>query len=442
MKKLLIFLTKYYSFCEIVDEIDYDSAWLQATCFQHVNSFGIILPRVLKPFYEQNIYESLQAAARYIKFGGNNNNLSKDICYVILTKSGAVYLSENLNEMLDINTSIESVLQKLTNSYGKINLGNSTHYYAVIEKDNYTTVTFTNNSWILEQEKSLLTIIFPTTIVTILITTALTYTWSSEVVYKIKKLKKKTESLNTNNYVVGKDFSIDDELNTLNRSIDTAYLSLKEKDEYKNYMFQNLSHELKTPISVIQSYVEASEDGVVEDKQALEVIDEEVRKLSSKVQTMLQFNKIDYLKDQKDLKDKKVNVVEIINESVERHKMQTKKVYWEIIVNSKKKDMQDDIKYIGIPDMWQMVVDNILGNFVRYAKSEIKIIINEDTITFFNDGEKIDNAIISNLFLPYTKGKKGQTGLGLSIVKRTVNLFGYNITATNYDNGVAFVIYK
>ena len=56
--------------------------------------------------------------------------------------------------------------------------------------------------------------------------------------------------------------------------------------------------------------------------------------------------------------------------------------------------------------------------------------------------KKIDNAIISNLFLPYTKGKKGQTGLGLSIVKRTVNLFGYNITATNYDNGVAFVIYK
>ena len=257
-------------------------------------SFGVILPRVLKPFYEQNIYESLEAAARYIKLGGNNNNLSQDICYVILTKSGAVYLSENLNEMFGTDENIDGVLKKVDSLFGKFKLESSSYYYAVIEKDSYTTVTFTSNSWILSQEKSLLTIIFPTTIVTILITTALTYTWSSEVVYKIKKLKKKTESLNTNNYVVGKDFSIDDELNTLNKSIDTAYLSLKEKDEYKNYMFQNLSHELKPPISVIQSYVEASEDGVVEDKQALEVIDEEVRKLSSNVQTMLQFNKIDY----------------------------------------------------------------------------------------------------------------------------------------------------
>lgn len=400
------------------------------------------MPKVLKPFYEQNIYESLQAAGGYIKLGGNNNNLNKDFCYVILTKSGAVYLSENLKEMLNMNTSVDALLKKLDNPYGKIKIGINTYYYAIVEKDNYTNITFTNNSWIVDQEKSLLTIIFPTTIVTILITTALTYTWSSEVVYKIKKLKKKTESLNTNNYIVGKDFSIDDELNILNKSIDTAYLSLKEKDEYKNYMFQNLSHELKTPISVIQSYVEAAEDGVVQNQEALEVIDEEVRKLSSKVQTMLQFNKIDYLKDQKELKDQRVNVVDVINESVERHKLQTKKVYWEVIVNSRRKDSKEIIEYVGIPDMWQMVVDNILGNFVRYAKSEIKIIINEDTITFFNDGEKIDNAIITSLFLPYTKGKKGQTGLGLSIVKRTVNLFGYNITATNYDNGVAFVIYK
>ena len=85
--------------------------------FQNPQQFAL---RYDDPFYEQNIYESLQAAARYIKFGGNNNNLSKDICYVILTKSGAVYLSENLNEMLDINTSIESVLQKLTNSIQNI----------------------------------------------------------------------------------------------------------------------------------------------------------------------------------------------------------------------------------------------------------------------------------------------------------------------------------
>ena len=340
--------------------------------------------------------------------------------------------------MFKKGTSFDSILTKLENSAGKFKLGSNTYYYSVVEKDSYTTIAFTDNSWIIEQEKSLLTIIFPTTIVTILITTALTYTWSSEVVYKIKKLKKKTESLDRNDYVAGKVFSIDDELNTLNKSIDMAYLSLKEKDEYKNYMFQNLSHELKTPISVIQSYVEAATDGVVAEKAALEVIDEEVKKLNSQVKTMLQFNKIDYLKDQKDLKNQKLNIINVINDSVELHKIQTKNVEWTVVVRSN----NHVVEYVGTDEMWRMVVDNILGNFVRYAKSEIKIIVDNNCITFFNDGEQIDNAIITNLFLPYTKGKKGQTGLGLSIVKRTVNLFGYNITATNYDNGVAFVIYK
>ena len=48
--------------------------------------------------------------------------------------------------------------------------------------------------------------------------------------------------------------------------------------------------------------------------------------------------------------------------------------------------------------------------------------------------------MLSKIFLPYVKGKKGQSGLGLSIVKKTVNIFGYDITAANTEDGVEFVI--
>ena len=48
--------------------------------------------------------------------------------------------------------------------------------------------------------------------------------------------------------------------------------------------------------------------------------------------------------------------------------------------------------------------------------------------------------MIEKIFLPYVKGNKGQSGLGLSIVKKTVNVFGYDITAKNIDKGVRFII--
>ena len=64
------------------------------------------------------------------------------------------------------------------------------------------------------------------------------------------------------------------------------------------------------------------------------------------------------------------------------------------------------------------------------------------TLEFFNDGDAISDEIIDKVFSPYTKGENGQTGLGLSIVKRITEVFGYNITVQNMQDGVLFVIEK
>ena len=54
---------------------------------------------------------------------------------------------------------------------------------------------------------------------------------------------------------------------------------INSKEEYKNNMFQNLSHELKTPISVISSYVEAANDKVITETEALKTIEDEIKVL-------------------------------------------------------------------------------------------------------------------------------------------------------------------
>ena len=90
--------------------------------------------------------------------------------------------------------------------------------------------------------------------------------------------------------------------------------------------------------------------------------------------------------------------------------------------------------------MWETIIDNILNNFMRYAVKEVKITIKDKSISFYNDGENIDENILNDIFSPYKKGIKGEFGLGLSIVKKTIKLFGYEISVKNEKKGVTFII--
>ena len=60
-----------------------------------------------------------------------------------------------------------------------------------------------------------------------------------------------------------------DELYTLDRAVSDMHLYLTEQEEYKNQMYQNISHDFKTPITVIKSYIEASEDGIMTEREVM-----------------------------------------------------------------------------------------------------------------------------------------------------------------------------
>ena len=395
---------------------------------------GVILPSVLKPFYERSVYSYLSQPSRFIE--PNTNKMGDDFAFVIITKSGAIYTSDNLNKIIP-GVSTDHIIKKASDLSGKIALNGNTYYYVWGQmKNGQKNLIISDNTQIKEQENSLLSIIFPTMIATIAITILVLVTWSQYILRKIKKIDKKTKALITGEEVEGKEFIIDDELNELSNTIDEVDKELKAKDEYKNMMFQNLSHELKTPISVIQSYIEGIEDDVVNKDEAIKIIDEETKVLSNQVKTILQINKIDFMKDSKKYENSKTDLKNVSNDVVEKHKLVRNDV--KFIINFEKNEEANE--FSGTEEMWKAVFDNILGNFVRYAKSIIEITVSKNKIILFNDGEKLDEEMTKKIFLPYVKGNKGQTGLGLSIVKKTVNLFGYDIKAQNIGNGVEFII--
>ncbi len=397
-------------------------------------SFLIFLPKILKPFYEHNIYEYLEQPANFL--GINESKINSDLAYIIKTKSGATYISKNFETLFGENASVKDILASSTKDYGKFRYNKQTYYYYTASNDSSVNFVFTNGDIIEEQEKNLVTIMLPTMITTTLIIMILIYAWSNNIVYKIKRLKYKTENITSDKFKEGQHFTIDDELNMLSKSIDQTRKDLREKEEYKNYMFQNLSHELKTPIAVIDSYIEAVKDGVIDEKEGLKVVEEQTNKLKEQVQTMLYFNKIDYMKEQTEFLNQKADMKRIVANSIEKHKMQRQDVQFVAICKAK------DVNFTGTEEMWQTVLDNMLGNFVRYAKSRISVTIKNNRLEFFNDGDAISDEIIDKVFSPYTKGENGQTGLGLSIVKRITEVFGYNITVQNMQDGVLFVIEK
>ena len=79
---------------------------------------------------------------------------------------------------------------------------------------------------------------------------------------------------------------------------------------------------------------------------------------------------------------------------------------------------------------------------MRYADKTIKITAKNNRLTLYNDGPNIDPALLEGIFTPFRKGIKGEFGLGLSIVKKTLNILGYDITIKNEKKGVSFHIYK
>ena len=296
-------------------------------------------------------------------------------------------------------------------------------------------IALTNDSYINKTKSEILETIFPIVLLTCLTIGFLLVSWSSLIVKKIEKLKNKIDNIDNPDYNHIVDFKIDDEIKSLDLAIEDMRLSLINQEEYRNQMYQNISHDFKTPLTVIKSYIEAVEDEVEDKDTALAVIKEQTSKLEQKVHSLLYLNKLDYLKTQKKIELVPVDIANIINTEVEKFKFHRKELKFVVEIDKK-------ATFVGTVDNWETIFDNLLGNFIRYANKTIKIIVTKNKIVLYNDGDNIDEDFLEGIFTPFRKGIKGEFGLGLSIVKKTLNIMGYDIEIVNEKKGVSFIITK
>lgn len=393
-----------------------------------LTSLVLILPNLLTPFYEKNIYELLKEPLSYIESDGTAN--SSSIAYII-NNNNNIYISSNFTNFFKKND-VKIIEYAAKGTHGKFSLNGQTYYYSQSNEDNTKIITLTSDAYIKTQRKMMGYIVFPVVSITIFTIALILIVWNNHLANKITKIKEKVDNLDNNNYDHSYTFIINDEVNSLIKSVEDMRNEINSKEEYKMNMYQSLSHELKTPIAVISSYVEAANDSVIPYADAINTIDEEIKILYKDVNKILELNKINYLKDNINNNDS-VDVTLLLNDLVKKYKLQRRDIKWVL-------NIQDENVFRGTYDIWKTVFDNIFSNFMTYTNKLIEINIKDNCITFYNDGECIDDNLIKDVFTQYKMGKKGNFGLGLSIVKKSLELYDYKISVKNEKNGVLFKI--
>ncbi len=395
-------------------------------------SLGVVLPQMLIPVAEQTIYSYLSEPLKMYDNDIDNKLLNTEIAYIYISEN-TITTSPNIREVISFK-SLDDIQKEMKDSHGKFIFNHKTYYYYTLKKDAITKIAISDDSYINRTKASIISAIFPLVFGTFLLIGLMLVYWSSHIVRKIEKLKNKIDNIDNPDYNHKINFIIDDEIRSLSLAIEDMRLSLINQEKYRNQMYQNISHDFKTPLTVIKSYIEAVEDGVEDKDTAFKIIKTQTEKLEQKVHSLLYLNKLDYLKDKK-VEHNVIDMEKLIEQEVSKFKFHRKDVNFEVIKDSKS-------KYYGSYENWETILDNLLSNFMRYAKTYIKITMRQNKLILYNDGEGIDKDFLEVIFTPFRKGIKGEFGLGLSIVKKTLNMMDYDITIHNEKKGVSFIITK
>lgn len=252
--------------------------------------------------------------------------------------------------------------------------------------------------------------------------------WARLVVGRIDHLRNQIKDLNKTNYEVPIIVEGNDEITDLSNAVEDMRKELLENEQTKREIMQNISHDFKTPISVIKTYGEAIKDGISTIDE-VDVIIKQADILNHKVVQLLQLNKLTYLTNDQELKE--IKVKDVINDIVNKNKYKFDKKFELKLDNS---------TYYATYDNLEVAIGNIIDNAMRYAKTRIVIVLKNKKLTIYNDGEHIDEEFMEKIFKPYEKGSKGEFGLGMSITQQTLAFFKLSVSVRNVKNGVMFVI--
>ncbi len=217
-------------------------------------------------------------------------------------------------------------------------------------------------------------------------------------------------------------------------------------DEMRQEFIVNVSHELKTPIALIQGYAEGLREGIAETPEDIAyycttITDEAVR-MNNLVMQLMNLSKLELGRDQPTFTD--IDLDEFLQVMVNQTAL---------LADSK--NLTVEVRQSGLHifsdyGMVEQVIGNYLSNAIRYTPEHGKICLSAAAqpdgaqITVFNEGEGVTEQELPRLWEKFYRTDKarsresGGSGVGLSIVKATADLLGGAYGARNVPGGMEF----
>ncbi|MBQ7447030.1 MAG: HAMP domain-containing protein [Eubacterium sp.] len=238
------------------------------------------------------------------------------------------------------------------------------------------------------------------------------------------------------------------ELKSANVELQKDIEQKTEIDEMRKEFLSNVSHELKTPLALIQGYAEGLQMCINEDQESrdyyCEVIIDEAAKMNRMVKKLLTLNQLEFGNEQVVME--RFNISELV-----RGVANATAILRDQNGIRLEMDIPDETFVWGDEFKIEEVVTNYMSNAVNHCDGEkvIRIFYSEPEdallrVSVFNTGQPIPEEDLEQIWIKFYKVDKARTrayggsGIGLSIVKAIMDSMNQKCGVTNHENGVEF----
>lgn len=229
-----------------------------------------------------------------------------------------------------------------------------------------------------------------------------------------------------------------DELNLVNKQ-------LKKELETNENLMNSISHELKTPIAIINGYIEMLQDKMIKDPKEIEKIysvmfDEGIH-LNKMIKDLNSYRR--YEANFFEVEKKEIKIKEFIEGLLNKYRLDIEERKINLTINMEDEIIIEDLGKLSI------ILNNLLTNAITYTDSRgiIEISYKNKNLKISNSAEDISEEKFEKIFQPFYKldssrnRKYGGTGLGLSIVKNILELLQLKYSM-KFDKERGFVIFN
>ena len=289
------------------------------------------------------------------------------------------------------------------------------------------------------------------TIIVLVLSFVVSYFISRMLSKPIVKITKASQELANGKYIDFKENTGIKEIDELSDTLDKTSKELARTDELRRDLMANVSHDLKTPLTMIKAYSEMVRDLTYNDKEKreknLNTIIEEADRLNNLVNDILSLSVIE---SKMLILDKKTfDLTETVKNILNRYEIYTENDNYKFIFNYNEKVLieADQAKL-------EQVFYNLINNAINYIGNDKEVVIdftivkNNILVEISDHGEGIDKNELAYIWDKYYRSKKNHkrstlgTGLGLSIVKQILELHNYKYGVKSIKGkGTTFYFY-